>query len=353
MSEINFDAIQWKEFPLESLFHVSGSYTTEKNKLELSEDGKYPYITTAATNNGILSYSNEFSEIGGVITIDSAVVGTAFYQRDSFSASDHVEVLTPKFNMNQNIALFFCSVLNKNCDIYGYAYNEKRSQMALKKEILNLPVDDGGQPNYNFMNSYIDNLTKEFNLQFYNLKNTLAVKSPKLDISNWKKFNLYDANLFTIDMGSKLDKSKMKDENPSINFVGRSNTNNGITTVVDFIENVQPYKAGNLTLSLGGEYLGSCFIQPKDFYTSQNVVVLIPKITMSFNVKLFLSVMIFKESRTYYKAFIDELNKHIKTDFSFYLPVDKFGVPDWDFMDKYINGLMLLEKKNVGFLGKL
>ena len=32
-----------------------------------------------------------------------------------------------------------------------------------------------------------------------------------------------------------------------------------------------------MTLSLGGEYLGSCFIQPDVFYTSQNVVVLIPK----------------------------------------------------------------------------
>lgn len=65
----------------------------------------------------------------------------------------------------------------------------------------------------------------------------------------------------------------------------RANNNNGITTRVDKIMGVEPYEAGNMTLSLGGEYLGSCFIQPDVFYTSQNVVVLVPKWDMSFEVK--------------------------------------------------------------------
>ena len=46
--------------------------------------------------------------------------------------------------------------------------------------------------------------------------------------------------------------------------------------------------------------------------------------------------MIFRESRMYYKAFIDELNRHIKTDFSFYLPVNENGSPDWDYMESYM-----------------
>ena len=150
------------------------------------------------------------------------------------------------------------------------------------------------------------------------------------------EIHLYDKNMFDIDMGTKLDKVKMSQINPSVNFVGRANTNNGITGRVDSIPNIKPYEAGNMTLSLGGEYLGSCFIQPDYFYTSQNVVVLMPKWDMPFVVKQFIATMIFKESRTYYKAFIDELNRHIKTDFSFYLPVTPEGIPDWDFMAKYM-----------------
>ena len=95
------------------------------------------------------------------------------------------------------------------------------------------------------------------------------------DITKWKRFHLYDEGLFEIDMGTKLDRVKMTQTNPEINFVGRANTNNGITARVDRLEELEPYDAGNITLSLGGD-LGSCFIQPDRFYTSLNVVVLIP-----------------------------------------------------------------------------
>lgn len=159
-------------------------------------------------------------------------------------------------------------------------------------------------------------------------------------MDGWQRFHLYDESLFDIDMGTKLDRVKMTQASPDVNFVGRANTNNGITAQVDSIAGIVPYEAGNMTLSLGGEYLGSCFIQPERFYTSQNVVVLIPQWDMPFGVKQFIATMIFRESRLCYKAFIDELNRHIKTDFSFYLPVEASGKPNWAYMEKYVQTIM-------------
>lgn len=156
----------------------------------------------------------------------------------------------------------------------------------------------------------------------------------KIDISSWKNFHLFD--IFEIDSGTKLDKVKMKTYNPTINFVGRSNENNGVTTKVDLIEDLQPYNEGYLTLALGGAYLGSCFIQKEQFYTSQNVAVLIPKENISFYAKQFIATIIFVESQLHYRAFLNELNSHIKTDFVFKLPVDKHNNPDYEYMDKYI-----------------
>ena len=49
--------------------------------------------------------------------------------------------------------------------------------------------------------------------------------------------------------------------------------------------------------------------------------------------------MVFKEGRLRYKAFIDELNRHMKTDFSIPLPVDKDGKIDWEYMDKYMRNI--------------
>lgn len=332
--------IEWKSFPLTDLFIVSGTTTTPKNKLELKEDGLYPYITTAATNNGVNEYSDIYTEEGNVLTVDSAVLGTTFYQKENFTASDHVEKLTPKFLMTENIALFIASVMNGTARLYGYAYNEKRSQTALKKELIPLPATTGGEPNFNFMEKYIDNKLKEEALAYETYKNILfSDNETNVDTCKWKKFNLYDENLFKIDTGTKLDRSKMTINNPTINFVGRANANNGITACVDEISGLSPYPAGYLTVSLGGEYLGSCFIQPKSFYTSQNVIVLIPRTQMSFNVKQFIATMIFKESRTHYKAFVDELNRHIKTDFSFYLPITNLGTPDFEYMEKYIQNI--------------
>ncbi|WP_026489908.1 restriction endonuclease subunit S [Butyrivibrio sp. XBB1001] len=154
----------------------------------------------------------------------------------------------------------------------------------------------------------------------------------------WKDFHLYD--LFKIDSGNKFDKSKMTFYNPTVNFVGRARTNNGITAQVDAIDNVEPYAAGSLTVALGGSYLGSCFLQDQPFYTSQNVNVLIPLCEdMSDTTKLFISHLVRFESASNYKAFARELNAHIKKNFVIKLPVDSKGNLDTKYIDAFITNM--------------
>lgn len=210
---------------------------------------------------------------------------------------------------------------------------------TIKDDVFRLPVDASGSPDWAYMDDYMSEVMRESEASLENLRQADDSKH-EVDTSGWKRFHLYDDGLFDIDMGTKLDRVKMTQVDADVNFVGRANTSNGITARVDRIAGLEPYAAGNLTLSLGGEYLGSCFVQPDRFYTSQNVVVLKPKQDMSFAVKQFIATMIFRESRSYYKAFIDELNRHIKRDFSFYLPVDAEGNPDWAYMDDYMSGAM-------------
>ncbi len=140
-------------------------------------------------------------------------------------------------------------------------------------------------------------------------------------------------------MGTKLDRVKMSTDRPAIDFVGRANANHGVSARVNRLEGLQPYKAGNLSLALGGAYLGSCYVQKNDFYTSQNVVVLVPKQEMSLRCKQFVATVIFKESQLHYKAFVNELNRHIKRGFSITLPATPDGNPDWDYMESYMRHL--------------
>ena len=157
----SIDISNWKEFTLTKLFDIKGSKTTPKNNLILTSDGKYPYITTAATNNGIAGYSDKYTEEGNVITIDSAVLGTAFYQKDNFTASDHVEKLIPKFEINELIGQYLASVLNASARYYQYAYNNKRSQIALKKEVINLPTTPDGEPDWQYMENYMKKIMEK------------------------------------------------------------------------------------------------------------------------------------------------------------------------------------------------
>ena len=176
-----------------------------------------------------------------------------------------------------------------------------------------------------------------------------------LDVSKWESFFLKD--LYIIKMGDKLDKNKMSQDCPTINFVSRISYNNGVDIKVDKIEGKDPNKAGLLTVSLGGEYLGSCYIQKEPFYTAQNVAIMearFPQMTVPVN--HFICALVKFECQTKYYAFGRELNTHINNDFAINLPIkyrdngiplidkdlnlSKEGfVPDWEFMEQYITSL--------------
>ena len=155
------DVESWGKFKLTDLFEITGSTTTPKNKLELDTSKKYPYITTQATNNAVFGWSDVFTENGGVLVVDSAVLGTCTYQECNFTASDHVEKLIPKFELTRNIALFLCTIINKTGELIGYNYGKKRSQKALKQESIYLPITENGTPDWKYMDSYINNLYTE------------------------------------------------------------------------------------------------------------------------------------------------------------------------------------------------
>ena len=176
-----------------------------------------------------------------------------------------------------------------------------------------------------------------------------------LDTSHWKTFLL--SSLYNIRMGDKLDKNKMSEDNPHINFVSRISYNNGVDLKVDRIDDITPNDAGLMTVSLGGEYLGSCYIQTENFYTAQNIAILEPKnALMNKYVNQFICTLVKFECRTKYYAFGRELNTHINRDFEINLPIERNAngqpiidndciyspdgyIPNWKFMENYIKSL--------------
>lgn len=336
------DTSEWKAFRLDSVFIMKNTKSIVQKDVK-PDSGTIPYVTASNSNNGVLTYIDcppDWIDDGDCIMIGGKTM-TFSYQKEPFCSNDSHNIalyLKDETSATEMCYLFLITALRSA--LYSrYSWGDSVSMKRIKDDVFFLPVTADGEPDYVYMDQYMHDVMRESEASLENLRQADKSKEA-VDIHTWKRFHLYDDGLFDIDMGTKLDRVKMTQIKPEINFVGRANTNNGITGRVDRIADVQPYDAGNLTLSLGGEYLGSCFIQPDAFYTSQNVVVLMPKWDMPFSVKQFVATMIFRESRTYYKAFIDELNRHIKTDYSFFLPVKSDGNPDWDYMEKYMSEML-------------
>lgn len=105
--------------------------------------------------------------------------------------------------------------------------------------------------------------------------------------------NLIPLNtIFEIEYGNQFDLNKMDFEEADINFVSRSSQNLGVVAKVAKHLDTEPYPLGLITVTLGGTYLLSSFVQQAPFYTAQNIKVLTPKRKMDFKEKLFYCIAI-------------------------------------------------------------
>jgi hypothetical protein len=133
-------------------------------------------------------------------------------------------------------------------------------------------------------------------------------------------------DVFVIEHGSKLDLNKMEivdRPDAGVLFVGRSGEGNGIAATVLEIPGLEPYPAGAITVALGGSTLAS-FVQPRRFYTAQNIDVLIPKAKMTLDEKLYYCLCI-EANRFRYSTFGREANRTLK-----HLQVpSRSSVPSW------------------------
>ncbi len=154
-AEISLSDRDWAEFKVGDLFNVTGTKTTKSG---IKDKGKYPYLTTQATNNSVNGYTDFATEKGNCIIAESACVGYSSYQEYDFTASDHVEKLVPySSKFNRFIGLFINTMLRTSTE-GKYNYGHKFNQGRIREQIIHLPVTLDGQPDYDFMEQYMKSL---------------------------------------------------------------------------------------------------------------------------------------------------------------------------------------------------
>jgi len=100
---------------------------------------------------------------GNVITVNrNGSVGQAFYQPEPFCSTEDVHVFIPKFTLNPFIAMFLVPLIMK--EKYRYSYGRKWGIERMKNTRIKLPVDEKGQPDWEFMGKYVQGLPFSSNL---------------------------------------------------------------------------------------------------------------------------------------------------------------------------------------------
>lgn len=147
----------WSEFFIDQIVKVMpGRRLTKANMVV----GKTPFIGSTDSNNGITNFvsndnNSKDKNILGVNYNGSVVEN--FYHPYTAIFSDDVKRLRFKhIDGNKFLYLFLknCILQQKNKYQYAYKFNERR----LRRQKIMLPVNDNGQPDYEYMSQYIMNL---------------------------------------------------------------------------------------------------------------------------------------------------------------------------------------------------
>ena len=333
---------KYKPFNVGDIFFITNGKGITRQEIK-DHPGELAAIQSAATNNGIMGFIDEdyCRERNYSFTLEPCLTvartgssGYVTFQEHGCCVGDSAKLLLLKGKKKtKNIYLYLRTILMANK--YRYTFARKVTEENYLNDIIELPINEDDEIDYEYMENYIMQINGDVaSIPDYFLQEgyekacwyldtidqddfekeyagKICDDEIVLDTDKWIEFHLYD--IFEIHVGNKFDRSKMSMGAPTVNFVGRSSENNGVTAFVDEIEGTEPYKEGNLTVALGGEYLGSCFIQDYPFYTSQNVNVLIPKEDIDIFTKMFIAHLVRYESANNYKAFARELNAHIKS----------------------------------------
>jgi hypothetical protein len=145
----------WGWFKIEDIFDIKkGKRLTKANM----KKGDVPFIGSIDSNNGYREYIGQKPiHSGNTITVNyNGSVAEAFYQPKPFWASDDVNVLYPKFEMNQYSALFIASLIK--LEKYRFNYGRKWHMERMKESKIKLPVLNNNEPDYHFMERYIKTL---------------------------------------------------------------------------------------------------------------------------------------------------------------------------------------------------
>lgn len=319
---------QWKIFNLSDIFSICATASgIDKNKLNY-RSGNIPYVTRTDKNNGIQDFiceqSNYNTDKGNCITV-GLDTQTAFYQSEAFYTGQNIQILRND-KLNAYNAKFLLPLIKKMLSIFSWGGNGATLTRLKRSKIL-LPVNDEGEPDYEFMEQYIRECEQQLIQQYLHYINIPDKVSTKpLNDKQWKEFFITD--VLKINSGRDIYENERISGN--IPYIGASANNNGIT---HFISNENKTLESNcISVNRNGSVGYAFYHQYAALYSND-----CRKLRPLFNnryISLFIANQITAQREKYnygYKMGTGRLKKQ-----KILLPIDDNGEPDYEYMEAFI-----------------
>lgn len=152
--------MEWKAFKIEDIYTIKSGCALTKDKMN---SGKIPFIGASANNNAVTCFVSNVnnSKDKNVVSVNfNGSVGEAFYHPYEAIFSGDVKRLHLKnYKDNKYVNLFIITAIKKQKEKYSYGY--KFSEARMRNQYIMLPVNDAGDPDYDYMEQYIKNIEQK------------------------------------------------------------------------------------------------------------------------------------------------------------------------------------------------
>jgi hypothetical protein len=332
--ELNLKNKNWSEFLIGDIFNIKTGSLLSK---EVLKKGKIARITATDNNNGIFDFyqkvdEKNYRELTNFISV--SFLGSVFYHSYTASLDMKIHAIQLKgIELNSELAKFLIICIKRSVSIFSYG--DQLSSTDLPKRKILLPTNSKGEPDFKFMEAYINHLKKEklkLYLNHINIKisglNKISGEVKPLNEKIWEEFNLNE--IFThIQRGKRLKKDDHK--KGKIPYVSSTALNNGIDGFVGNTEKVRVF-SNCLTIANSGS-VGETFYQPFSVIASDHVTKLENKELNSYTY-LFISTVSKRLSEKY--SFNREINDNRIQKEKILLPINSQKEPDYEYMENYI-----------------
>lgn len=328
---MKIDTESWKWFAIDSLF--DRLETGRGHDTLLEEGNECLYLGAKKSDNGIMrrcATNEAMLQDGNCIVFicnGAGSVGFANYMDKPFIATTDL-VLGYANWLNANTGLFVATVLCK--ERFKYSFGRKW-KTHLRETEIKLPVTADGAPDWQWMESYIDSLHSKP----LSTKNVTGIVVCSLNTALWQWFKLGGKDgLFDIRKGRRLTaENQTEGDTP---YIGAIDSNNGVSNLIG----QSPIHAGNtITLSYNGS-VGEAFYQPKPYWATDDVNALYLREeygTLNPATGLFVCSVLKHDRYRYSYGRKWTLENMEATRIK--LPATPDGVPDWQWMESYIESL--------------